>query len=164
MKPKNWWLPILNLSLLMSDKLLRFCLLYWYCFPKVQNSRLNLEIAKNQMSILLIWFLVPTICNCLFCLLLRRYPQYLFISDNAISKSAGLSSRYTKNALLGVITDIHFLSLSDFLVCTFSSQVGLTNNCKPVNTYITTTICLCLPVGCRRQKCTVYSKLSQVTR
>ncbi|XP_071797508.1 alpha-(1,6)-fucosyltransferase-like [Asterias amurensis] len=53
----------------------------------------------------------------------KAYPQYLFISDNAISKSAGLSSRYTKNALLGVITDIHFLSLSDFLVCTFSSQV-----------------------------------------
>ena len=57
---------------------------------------------------------------CLFC----SYPQYVFISDNAISQSAGLASRYTENALLGVITDIHFLALSDYLVCTFSSQVG----------------------------------------
>ncbi|XP_022106971.1 alpha-(1,6)-fucosyltransferase-like [Acanthaster planci] len=53
----------------------------------------------------------------------RAYPQYVFISDNAISQSAGLASRYTENALLGVITDIHFLALSDYLVCTFSSQV-----------------------------------------
>ncbi|XP_038075325.1 alpha-(1,6)-fucosyltransferase-like [Patiria miniata] len=53
----------------------------------------------------------------------KVYPQYIFISDNAISQSAGLASRYTENALLGVITDIHFLALSDYLVCTFSSQV-----------------------------------------
>ncbi|CAH1263842.1 FUT8 [Branchiostoma lanceolatum] len=53
----------------------------------------------------------------------KQYPEYQFVSDNAISKSAGLSSRYTDSALRGVIIDIHFLAHSDYLVCTFSSQV-----------------------------------------
>lgn len=52
-----------------------------------------------------------------------RYPEYEFISDNSISWSAGLHNRYTENSLRGVILDIHFLSQTDFLVCTFSSQV-----------------------------------------
>ncbi|KAM7367726.1 hypothetical protein PAMP_014006 [Pampus punctatissimus] len=51
------------------------------------------------------------------------YPEYEFISDNSISWSAGLHNRYTENSLRGVILDIHFLSQTDFLVCTFSSQV-----------------------------------------
>ncbi|KAL7888568.1 hypothetical protein AOLI_G00035420, partial [Acnodon oligacanthus] len=50
------------------------------------------------------------------------YPDYEFISDNSISWSAGLHNRYTENSLRGVILDIHFLSQTDFLVCTFSSQ------------------------------------------
>lgn len=52
-----------------------------------------------------------------------RYPDYEFISDNSISWSAGLHNRYTENSLRGVILDIHFLSQTNFLVCTFSSQV-----------------------------------------
>ncbi|MCJ8743856.1 hypothetical protein PDJAM_G00099110 [Pangasius djambal] len=52
-----------------------------------------------------------------------KYPDYEFISDNSISWSAGLHNRYTENSLKGVILDIHFLSQTDFLVCTFSSQV-----------------------------------------
>ncbi|XP_070296970.1 alpha-(1,6)-fucosyltransferase-like, partial [Salvelinus sp. IW2-2015] len=56
-------------------------------------------------------------CVCL------RYPDYEFISDNSISWSAGLHNRYTENSLRGVILDIHFLSQTNFLVCTFSSQV-----------------------------------------
>ncbi|XP_053301872.1 alpha-(1,6)-fucosyltransferase [Pleuronectes platessa] len=52
-----------------------------------------------------------------------KYPEYEFISDNSISWSAGLHNRYTENSLRGVILDIHFLSQTDFLVCTFSSQV-----------------------------------------
>eukprot|EP00064_Thunnus_orientalis_P019198 superscaffoldBa00004695_g19313 len=51
-----------------------------------------------------------------------KYPDYEFISDNSISWSAGLHNRYTENSLRGVILDIHFLSQTDFLVCTFSSQ------------------------------------------
>ncbi|XP_023662503.1 alpha-(1,6)-fucosyltransferase isoform X1 [Paramormyrops kingsleyae] len=52
-----------------------------------------------------------------------KYQDYEFISDNSISWSAGLPNRYTENSLRGVILDIHFLSQTDFLVCTFSSQV-----------------------------------------
>ncbi|XP_033734608.1 alpha-(1,6)-fucosyltransferase-like [Pecten maximus] len=52
-----------------------------------------------------------------------RYPHYEFISDLEITKSAGLNKRYTDQSLHGIIMDIHFLSLSDYLVCTFSSQV-----------------------------------------
>ncbi|XP_033097158.1 alpha-(1,6)-fucosyltransferase-like isoform X2 [Anneissia japonica] len=53
----------------------------------------------------------------------KRYPEYHFISDNDISKSASINQRYSDNSLRGVILDIHFLANSDFLVCTFSSQV-----------------------------------------
>lgn len=53
----------------------------------------------------------------------NKYPDYKFISDNLISKSAGLGTRYTDSSLRGIILDIHFLSRCDFLVCTFSSQV-----------------------------------------
>ncbi|XP_076442953.1 alpha-(1,6)-fucosyltransferase-like isoform X2 [Babylonia areolata] len=53
----------------------------------------------------------------------KRYSRYEFISDNDISRSASLGSRYTDSSLRGVIMDIHFLSLTNFLVCTFSSQV-----------------------------------------
>jgi len=52
-----------------------------------------------------------------------KFPDYNFVSDNNISKSAGLSSRYSEASLHGIILDIHFLAHSDFLVCTFSSQV-----------------------------------------
>lgn len=52
-----------------------------------------------------------------------KYPEYEFISDNEISKSAGLTQRYSDLSLRGVVTDIELLSDTDFLVCTFSSQV-----------------------------------------
>lgn len=53
----------------------------------------------------------------------KKYPKYTFIGDVNIAKSAGLDQRYGEESLLGVIKDIHFLSLTDYLVCTFSSQV-----------------------------------------
>ncbi|GFR88564.1 alpha-(1,6)-fucosyltransferase [Elysia marginata] len=52
-----------------------------------------------------------------------KYENYVFISDNSISRSAGLNTRYSDGSLRGVIIDIHYLSRCDFLVCTFSSQV-----------------------------------------
>lgn len=52
-----------------------------------------------------------------------RYPEYEIIGDEDISKTASISKRYSDQSLSGIITDIHFLSLSDYLVCTFSSQV-----------------------------------------
>jgi hypothetical protein len=54
---------------------------------------------------------------------LLRYPEYEIIGDEDISKTASISKRYSDQSLSGIITDIHFLSLSDYLVCTFSSQV-----------------------------------------
>ncbi|KAK3094131.1 hypothetical protein FSP39_024491 [Pinctada imbricata] len=53
----------------------------------------------------------------------KNYPDYTFISDPSVTLSAGLNKRYTDESLRGVILDIHFLSLCDYLVCTFSSQV-----------------------------------------
>lgn len=41
--------------------------------------------------------------------------------ENAMS--ANLNDRYSPESARGVILDIHFLSLCDYLVCTFSSQV-----------------------------------------
>ncbi|XP_060867737.1 alpha-(1,6)-fucosyltransferase [Metopolophium dirhodum] len=53
----------------------------------------------------------------------RKYPEYEIVGDEDISKTASISKRYSDQSLSGIITDIHFLSLSDYLVCTFSSQV-----------------------------------------
>ena len=53
----------------------------------------------------------------------KKFPSYEFLGDQSVAKSAAVSSRYNLNSLRGVISDIHMLSLSDFVVCTFSSQV-----------------------------------------
>lgn len=56
-----------------------------------------------------------------------KYPHYEILADTSISKSAAVSSRYSESSLNGIILDIHMLSMSDFLVCTFSSQVNQIN-------------------------------------
>ena len=53
-----------------------------------------------------------------------RYPNYDVLGDPSLPKSAGLSSRYSEDSLRGIIIDIYLLSLSDYLVCTFSSQAS----------------------------------------
>lgn len=53
----------------------------------------------------------------------KRFPKYTFVGDPSIAKTASVATRYTDASLRGIILDIHFLSRSDFLVCTFSSQV-----------------------------------------
>lgn len=58
-----------------------------------------------------------------------KYPEYEFICDPQISKTAAVSTRYSDTSLFGIIYDIHMLALSDFLVCTFSSQVRLIVRC-----------------------------------
>lgn len=94
-----------------------------------------LDVLKNVLLLLhfiytlYMYFSFPHILKLFFNLLfylffILRYPDYEFISDNSISWSAGLHNRYTENSLRGVILDIHFLSQTDFLVCTFSSQVS----------------------------------------
>jgi glycoprotein 6-alpha-L-fucosyltransferase len=52
-----------------------------------------------------------------------RYPNYVVHGDIAIAQSAQLNSRYGTESLKGLLLDIHFLSLCDYLVCTLSSQV-----------------------------------------
>lgn len=53
----------------------------------------------------------------------KKYPRYRFLCDETIAQTAGLSQRYSDAALRGIIIDIYFLSQTDYLVCTFSSQV-----------------------------------------
>ena len=53
----------------------------------------------------------------------QRYPEFEFIADTDIAQTASISRRYSNLSLQGIIIDIHFLSLCDYLVCTFSSQV-----------------------------------------
>lgn len=53
----------------------------------------------------------------------KKYPQYQIIGDPEVARMAAVSTRYTDTALNGIILDIHLLSMSDYLVCTFSSQV-----------------------------------------
>ena len=55
-----------------------------------------------------------------------KYPDVEFLGDQdiAIARSAALDSRYSDSSLRGVIQDIHLLSLTDHLVCTFSSNVS----------------------------------------
>lgn len=53
----------------------------------------------------------------------RKYSNYDIIGDPNAARTAALSTRYTDSSLYGIILDIHLLSQSDYLVCTFSSQV-----------------------------------------
>ena len=55
----------------------------------------------------------------------KKYPDVEFLGDQDIARSAAVSSRYSDSSLRGVIQDIHLLSLTDHLVCTFSSQVSI---------------------------------------
>lgn len=54
-----------------------------------------------------------------------KYPNYEILGDPSIAKTAAVKNRYSQASLFGIIFDIHMLSMSDFLVCTFSSQVSI---------------------------------------
>lgn len=53
----------------------------------------------------------------------KSYPHYEVIGDPEVAKNAAVSTRYTDSSLNGIMLDIDLLSKTDFLVCTFSSQV-----------------------------------------
>ncbi|KAF2886843.1 hypothetical protein ILUMI_19332 [Ignelater luminosus] len=53
----------------------------------------------------------------------NEYPHYEILGNSAIAKTASVDNRCFITALKGIILDLHMLSMSDFLVCTFSSQV-----------------------------------------
>jgi len=65
-----------------------------------------------------------------------RYLDYEIVGSDDISKTASLKNRNSKKALQGLIVDIHFLSLSDHLVCTFSSQVLISIYFKKIHATI----------------------------
>nr|CAG4644667.1 EOG090X03KK [Leptodora kindtii] len=52
-----------------------------------------------------------------------KYPSYEILGDVSIAKGAAVATRYTDSSLRGILVDIHMLAHSDYLVCTFSSQV-----------------------------------------
>ena len=58
----------------------------------------------------------------------QKFPHYVFLGDVTISRAAGVIDidRKNANSLQGIIIDIYMLSLTDYLVGTFSSQVSRT--------------------------------------
>lgn len=53
-----------------------------------------------------------------------KYPHYEIIGDPNEARTAALSTRYTNTSLYGILSDIHLLSMSEYLVCTFTSNIG----------------------------------------
>uniref|UniRef100_A0A2S2Q3C9 Alpha-(1,6)-fucosyltransferase n=1 Tax=Sipha flava TaxID=143950 RepID=A0A2S2Q3C9_9HEMI len=53
----------------------------------------------------------------------RKYPEYDIIGDPSLSESGKFATREMNHSILNINIDIHFLSLCDYLVCTFSSNV-----------------------------------------
>ncbi|KAH8875112.1 Alpha-(1,6)-fucosyltransferase [Schistosoma japonicum] len=51
------------------------------------------------------------------------YPQYILYGNSSKSMSASLDKRYTSASLDNAIVDIVALSMTDYLVCTFSSNM-----------------------------------------
>ena len=56
------------------------------------------------------------------------YPNYVFISDNVISKTAGLGSRYTDASLRGVILDIHLYRTVCYVCFSYPNYVFISDN------------------------------------
>ncbi|XP_030030033.2 alpha-(1,6)-fucosyltransferase isoform X2 [Manduca sexta] len=54
----------------------------------------------------------------------KKYPEYTFLGDASIAKTAATHRRYTPLSLTGLLVDLHMLAMCDYIVCTFSSQVG----------------------------------------
>ncbi|XP_053608629.1 alpha-(1,6)-fucosyltransferase [Plodia interpunctella] len=54
----------------------------------------------------------------------KKYPDYVFLGDSSIAQSAATHRRYTPASLTGLLVDLNMLANCDYLVCTFSSQVG----------------------------------------
>jgi glycoprotein 6-alpha-L-fucosyltransferase len=54
----------------------------------------------------------------------QKYPQYEVISNVEATKLAfDLKSRYAFDSLMGMVSDLHMMAWSDFIVCTLSSNI-----------------------------------------
>ncbi|XP_045204002.2 alpha-(1,6)-fucosyltransferase-like [Mercenaria mercenaria] len=55
----------------------------------------------------------------------KRYPNYTFVSNvQSATLAKRLSTRYSESSFFGLFLDVHMLSMSDFFVCTLSSNTG----------------------------------------
>lgn len=53
----------------------------------------------------------------------KLYPNYKIIVNEDAAVVANYTTRYSDKSLSGLLLDIHLLSKSDFLICTFSSHI-----------------------------------------
>ncbi|XP_025108895.1 alpha-(1,6)-fucosyltransferase-like isoform X3 [Pomacea canaliculata] len=53
----------------------------------------------------------------------KKYPGYNISGVEGSADSASVKSRYTRDGLSAVLVDLHFLSMCDFVVCTYTSNV-----------------------------------------
>jgi glycoprotein 6-alpha-L-fucosyltransferase len=53
-----------------------------------------------------------------------NYTDYEVYATEDIAGSAKLESRYNLNSLFGFVSDLHILAESDYVVCTYTSNVG----------------------------------------
>ncbi|KFD49892.1 hypothetical protein M514_09221 [Trichuris suis] len=88
----------------------------WYDIQVYKNSSFLSPAQKRKVYI-------ATDDPSLFSEARTTYPNYTFIGSSDVARTADLKWRYSDTSLQGIVTDIHFLSLSNYLVCTFSSQV-----------------------------------------
>ncbi|KAE9417209.1 hypothetical protein Angca_004181 [Angiostrongylus cantonensis] len=84
----------------------------WY---KIQERRRDGNITRRVF--------VATDEPSVFLDIKRKFPHYEVYGDEETAKTAQLASRYTDSSLYGVIRDVRLLSLCNYIVCTFSSQV-----------------------------------------
>ncbi|CAF1198684.1 unnamed protein product [Rotaria sordida] len=80
-----------------------------------------------------------------------NYLDYVFYGDAAATQSAQPNSRYRTESLKDILFDIHFLSLCDYLVCTFSSKKEFSKigKIKIFSNVTIVRICLNLGLSCR---------------
>ena len=60
----------------------------------------------------------------------EKYSQYKIYDNSENAIIADVNNRKTKQSIVGIILDIHKLSLMDYVVCTQSSNVS---NVSPTN-------------------------------
>ncbi|XP_025108910.1 alpha-(1,6)-fucosyltransferase-like [Pomacea canaliculata] len=53
----------------------------------------------------------------------KKYPHYNISWVEGSANTASMKSRFSKDGLSTVIVDLHFLSMCDFVVCTYSSNI-----------------------------------------
>ena len=71
-------------------------------------------------------YLAETCANVFF-VHVCSYTDYEVYATEDIAGSAKLESRYNLNSLFGFVSDLHILAESDYVVCTYTSNVSDVN-------------------------------------